>query len=198
MPAGQTIKIINTSGTQVVDTWAFALPNPEPKKSEEEQKQEAKEEPAQAGAPKATPAKKKKGSNDLPSQEDAEKATQQGLKEGEEQAGQDAQQKSTWSSYVPSLGWSSAKKDPAKEAETKKNSRTWASYFPSGQGFSSYVPKSASDTVSSFAASVNVSLSAEGDAQLINSSASTRPEQVLPRTTATILQDTSRRSRLEW
>ena len=154
VPAGQTIKIINTSGTQVIDTWAFALPNPEPKKSEAEQKQEAKEEPAQAGAQKATPAKKKKGGNDLPSQEDAEKATQEGLKEGEEQAGQDAQQKSTWSSYVPSIGWSSAKKDPAKEAETKKNSRTWASYFPSGQGFGNYVPKSATDTVSAFSSAV--------------------------------------------
>lgn len=156
VPAGQVIKIINTSGTQVIDTWAFALPNPEPKNAAADKKQEEKEAPAQAGAQKATPAKaKKKGGPDLPSQEDAEKATQQGLKEGEDQAAQDAKQKSTWSSYVPSIGWSSSKKDPSKETEQQKNSRTWASYFPSGQGFSNYIPKTATDTVSAFAASVS-------------------------------------------
>ncbi|KYG42383.1 hypothetical protein M433DRAFT_137295, partial [Acidomyces richmondensis BFW] len=37
------------------------------------------------------------------------------------------------------------------ETEQQKDSRTWASYFPSGKGFSSYIPKSASDTVSAFA-----------------------------------------------
>lgn len=157
VPAGQTIKIINTSGTQVVDTWAFALPHPTPKNTGVEKKAEEKEAPADAGAEKATPAKgKKKGGSDLPSQEDAEKATQQGLKEGEGQAEGDAKQKAGWSSYVPSIGWSSAKKDPSKETEQQKNSKTWASYFPSGQGFSNYIPKTATDTVSSFTASVSL------------------------------------------
>lgn len=159
VPAGQTIKIVNTSGTQVVDTWAFALPDPEAKKGQEPKGEEKeKEQPKQQETQKATPAKaKKKGGADLPSQEDAEKATQDGLKEGEEQAAQ--QQKSTWSSYVPSIGWSSSKKDASQdssqETEQQKNSRTWASYFPSGQGFSNYIPQSASDTVSAFASSVS-------------------------------------------
>jgi hypothetical protein len=157
VPAGQTIKIVNTSGTQVVDTWAFALPDPEPKKGQQETKGEEKEQPKQDATQKSTPAKaKKKGGADLPSQEDAEKATEEGLKEGEEQT---AQQKSTWSSYVPSIGWSSsAKKEgsqDSKETEQQKNSRTWGSYFPSGKGFSNYIPQSASDTVSSFATSVS-------------------------------------------
>ncbi|KAK5119750.1 hypothetical protein LTR85_007326 [Meristemomyces frigidus] len=165
VPAGQTIKIINTSGTQVVDTWAFALPKPDgekgaDKQEKSEEKPEEKEEPKQEEkpAPKATPKKgAKKG--DLPSQEDAEKATQEGLKKGDD-AGKDAKdatpQKSSWSSYVPSLGLSSSAKKgdetPKKgETEQQKNSRTWGSYFPSGQGFTSYIPKSASDTVSAFA-----------------------------------------------
>ena len=100
---------------------------------------------------------KKRQSAELPSQEEAEKATQQGIQEGEQAAQNAGQQKNTWSSYVPSLGWSSGKKeDGTKGAETEqqKNSRTWGSYFPSGKGFSNYVPKSASNTVSSFAATV--------------------------------------------
>ncbi|KAK4545890.1 hypothetical protein LTR36_002454 [Oleoguttula mirabilis] len=166
VPAGQTIKIINTSGTQVVDTWAFALPKPDGEKdADKQEKPEEKEEPKQEEkpAPEATPKKSAKKS-DLPSQEDAEKATQEGLKKSDETGkdGKDATpQKSTWSSYVPSLGLgSSAKKGnetPKKgETEQQKNSRTWGSYFPSGKGFSSYIPKSAGDTVSAFAQDVSV------------------------------------------
>ncbi|KAK5118811.1 hypothetical protein LTR62_000020 [Meristemomyces frigidus] len=173
VPAGQTIKIINTSGTQVVDTWAFALPKPEEKGSstEQEGKGEKKEEPKkeetkkdeakkeEKPAAKQTP-KKRKG-DDLPSQEDAEKATSGVFKEGEHTHGGDATeasktpQKSTWSSYVPTLGLTSSSKkaEAPKKAETEqqKNSRTWSSYFPSGQSFSSYVPKSTGTTVSKFA-----------------------------------------------
>jgi hypothetical protein len=145
VPAGQIIKIVNTSGTQVVDTWAFALPKPEPKKGSQEEK-EAQDE---AKKSKSTPAKKK-GAVNLPSQEDAEKATEQGLKEGEDANEADGQPKRTWGSYVPNL-WSSSKQDAA---EQKKDSNTWSSYFPSGKGFSNYIPNTAKDTVSSFAASV--------------------------------------------
>ncbi|TKA71582.1 hypothetical protein B0A55_08325 [Friedmanniomyces simplex] len=181
VPAGQTIKIVNTSGTQVIDTWAFALPKPEEKKDgapdekqEDEQQGKQEEKPdekkseqktEEKAAPKATPKKKKDG--DLPSQEDAEKATQNllGKGEGEAKDGKDAKdakdatpQKSTWSSYVPSLpslrssGAAKGAEAPKKgETEQQKNSRTWGSYFPSGKGFSSYIPSSASNTVSSFA-----------------------------------------------
>lgn len=162
VPAGQTIKIINTSGTQVVDTWAFALPQPpEPKQgSAQAKEQEKKDESKQDDSKQETPQKKtpaKKGA-DFPSQEDAEKATQDGLKAGEQEAQNAGQQKSGWSSYVPSLGWSGKKDGGSKggETEQQKNSKTWSSYFPSGQGFSNYVPKTASDTVSSFASTVSV------------------------------------------
>ncbi|EMC97989.1 hypothetical protein BAUCODRAFT_129775 [Baudoinia panamericana UAMH 10762] len=170
VPAGQIIKIINTSGTQVIDTWAFALPTPEvkpenKKKEEKDSKEEGdkteskpQSKPEEKDAVKPTPKKKKDA--DLPSQEDAEKATQELMKQGDQAKGgakdgkESTPQKSTWSSYVPTLGLTSSSKKAApkkEETEQQKNSRTWASYFPSGKGFSTYIPKSASDTVSAFA-----------------------------------------------
>lgn len=167
VPAGSTIKIINTSGTQVIDTWAFALPKPEGKKgAEKEETQEKPEDkteaPKQEEKPtQKAPPKKGKKDGDFPSQEDAEKATQEGLNKADE-AGKDAKsatpQKSTWSSYVPSLGISGKKGGgaPKEETEQQKNSKTWSSYFPSGKGFSSYIPKSAGTTVSAFAEEVSI------------------------------------------
>jgi len=184
VPAGQTIKIVNTSGSQVVDTWAFALPHPdvkngddqkqgqqEPPKKEDLSQQSQKEEKKEEEKPAPTPNKKKnrKSGMDLPTQEEAEKATREGIENGDGQQQQQQQQqqpkKSSWSSYVPSvpsMGWSS--KNGAKqsdqqgeqqgETEKQKNSRTWGSYMPSGKGYSNYIPKSASDTVASFASTV--------------------------------------------
>lgn len=200
VPAGQSIKIINTSGTQVVDTWAFALPSPpEREQSAEEKGQEKKEDAKQSTPQKKTPAKK---GADLPSQEDAEKATQEGMKAGEQEAQNAGQQKSTWSSYVPSLGWSSAKKDQGSkgdggETQQQKNSRTWASYFPSGKGYSSYIPKTATDTVSSFAASVCVIQLRSEITNLTAAPAPTRPQQILHGTTARLLAHPRGRSRLD-
>jgi hypothetical protein len=183
VPAGQTIKIVNTSGSQVVDTWAFALPHPdvkngedqkqgqqEPPKKEELSQQSQKEERKEDEKPAPTPNKKnrRKSGMDLPTQEEAEKATKEGLENGDGQQQQQQQpKKSSWSSYVPSvpsIGWSSSKNNGAKqteqqgeqqgETEKQKNSRTWASYMPSGKGYSNYIPKSASDTVASFASTV--------------------------------------------
>jgi hypothetical protein len=119
---------------------------------------ESKEEEKPA---KSAPKKNKKNSMDLPSQEDAEKATKEGIEKGDGSQEQ-GQKKNTWSSYVPSIGWggkNGAKQGEqaqgeASETEKAKNSKTWGSYMPSGKGFSNYVPKTASDTVSSFASTV--------------------------------------------
>lgn len=168
VPAGQIIKIINTSGSQVIDTWAFALPKPEPKKDatqnqkpEADGQQQEKEESKQEAAEPARPKTPRKKSMNLPSQEDAEKATQQGMKEGEEAATTTTQQKSTWGSYVPTSVWplkrTASKKTTQQETEQQKDSRTWASYFPSGKGFTNYIPQAASDTVSAFAGAVSPS-----------------------------------------
>ncbi|KAH0173674.1 hypothetical protein KCU67_g1161, partial [Aureobasidium melanogenum] len=43
VPKGSTIKIVNTSGTQVIDTWAFALPTPPKKKGPQEEPQNDKD-----------------------------------------------------------------------------------------------------------------------------------------------------------
>lgn len=176
VPAGSTIKIINTSGTQVIDTWAFALPSPPkqkdgqdekevekpaPKKEEPKQEEPKKDDkPEEKAQKKVTPKKKSKNGLDLPSQEEAEQATREGSSKTE-QADVDnkqpngAPQKNTWSSYVPSLGLrgGSAKKPPA-ETEVQKNSRSWGSWIPSGKGFSSYIPPSANSTISAFASTV--------------------------------------------
>jgi hypothetical protein len=180
VPAGQTIKIVNTSGSQVIDTWAFALPHPDvkngedqkqgqqepPKKEELSQQQSQKEEKKEDD--KANKKNRSKSGMDLPTQEEAEKATKEGLENEDGQQQQQQPKKSSWSSYVPSvpsLGWSSSSKDNGAkqteqqgeqqgETEKQKNSRTWGSYMPSGKGYSNYIPKSASDTVASFASTV--------------------------------------------
>jgi hypothetical protein len=193
VPAGSVIKIINTSGTQVVDTWAFALPKPEPKKGSQEEKAAQDE----AKKSQATPTKKK-GAGNLPSQEDAEKATEQGMKEGEDANAETDQQKRTWGSYVPSVPsiWGTAKKD---ETEQKQDSKTWSSYFPSGKGFSNYIPSAAKDTVSSFAATVRLLVPANRIPRLLKYlTAPARSKQELHGTAARILQNTCRGSRSGW
>lgn len=171
VPAGQVIKIINSSGSQVIDTWAFALPKPEPKpdtkkgtqaQQQDDGGQQGKEDSKQ-DTPQQTASKTKTKGVNLPSQEEAEKATKQAMRSEEEPATAASQQKSSWGSYVPTTIWPSLKKDNSKnvqqETEQQKDSKTWASYFPSGKGFSNYIPQAATDTVSAFAASVRSNIS---------------------------------------
>ncbi|EME45365.1 hypothetical protein DOTSEDRAFT_33883 [Dothistroma septosporum NZE10] len=160
VPAGQVIKIVNTSGTQVVDTWAFALPKPDGTKDEQEAKLKEEESRDQANLKAAS----KTEGQDLPSQEEAEKTTA-GAQADDKGESNETPKKSTWSSYVPSLGLGGKKKDDSQDRgkekdsgrkddmEQQKNSKTWGSYFSAGKGFSSYVPKQATDTVSQFASS---------------------------------------------
>ena len=195
VPAGSILKVVNTSGTQVVDTWAFALPKPDGYKKGSQEEKAAQDE---AKKSKAAPAKKK-GTADLPNQEDAENATNQGIKEGEEANAADAsQQKRTWGSYVPSIGWSSnANKKDSNQSEQQKDSKTWSSYFPSGKGFSTYIPSSAKDTVSTFAASVRLRKVYVICLLLTRQSASTRPQQKLHGTATRTLEDTGGGGRIE-
>jgi hypothetical protein len=194
VPAGQTIKIVNTSGSQVIDTWAFALPHPDVKNGVDQQegqqeapKKEDIPQPKEEEKPSKPAKKNKKNSMDLPTQEEAEKATKEGIEKGDGSQEQ-SHKKNTWSSYVPSLGWGS--KNGAKqgereqgekdETEKQKNSRTWGSYMPSGKGFSNYVPKNASDTVSSFASTVRISIAfRDTQSELTMGIARKRPEQVV-------------------
>ncbi|CZT20731.1 uncharacterized protein RCC_06589 [Ramularia collo-cygni] len=158
LPAGKCIKIVNTSGTQVIDTWAFALPKPDPKQGGTESEVEKEELPKQ-NAPQ-TPKKNAKRTSELPSQEEAEEATRKGLAQGEKSAEDSSKQRTSWSGYlpsvpsVPSLGFGKGKIDgdaAASKDEQAKDSKTWSSYFAAGKGFSSYIPQQASDTVTQFA-----------------------------------------------
>lgn len=186
VPKGSTIKIVNTYGTQVIDTWAFALPTP-PKalleqgkeaeaedKKEEEGRSEEKEEKApekkaaaapekkeEAPAPKKPKARKSKNGLDLPTQEEAEAATSQSALQATEEAEKNGTPKKGWSSYLPSLrGGSGGQKaltdgeqQKADDKQQKENSRTWGSYLPSGQGYTSYLPSKGA--ISAFASSVS-------------------------------------------
>lgn len=168
VPAGSTIKIINNSGTDVIDTWAFALPDPPSKNpkhddggaNQDEDSQKSPEQP-----PKQQPKSdktKKSDNNDLPSQEDAEKATAQGIQQDHQ--GTDAAKKSGWTSYLPSLSLRKSNADAQlsdkthdqktedEKATTKKNSKTWSEYLGTGESY--WPTKTAKDAVSSFAASV--------------------------------------------
>lgn len=207
VPAGQVIKIVNTSGTQVIDTWAFALPKPDPKPEGQQQDQGQVDEEQQAKktskqrASQPTASKTSKKPADLPSQEEAEKATQQArAEEGDAQPAQS----STWASYVPTKIWPLSKGDASKESsadtetEQQKNSRTWSSYFPSGKGISNYIPGTAKNTVSGFAslassARVGTLHSLATDCPLI---AQARSQQELHGTTAGLLAHACRSSRL--
>jgi len=161
VPAGSTIKIVNTSGDQVIDTWAFALPNPpdqHPKTGEPRQVTEPEPEPE---AEKPVPKKdnrKSKGGMDLPSQEDAEKATAEGVPESSEEPAK----KSGWSSYLPSMGLS-GKTDSQKKETKKQNSRTWGEYLGAGQSYANYIPSR--DDVSQFAKSVRRVLHSQAPSQ---------------------------------
>jgi uncharacterized protein YcgI (DUF1989 family) len=151
VPAGQTIKIINSSGTQVVDTWAFALPQPAPKKDVDQRARE-KEEAGKEETAKA--AEKVKAKNNFPNQEEAEKATKEAQVQAEQAEKEGAQKKTGWSTYVPSistLGLGKKEENDGRpesnETQQQKDSRTWATYFKPGKGFGSYIPQQATDTV---------------------------------------------------
>lgn len=140
LPAGKLIKIVNTSGSQVIVTWAFALPKPEQKKNDTTSEVE-KEEPPKQSSPQATP-KRSKRTSDLPSQEEAEEATRQGLAQGEKNAEEASKKGTSWTGYlpsvpsVPSLGFGKSKADTdtaASKDEQAKDSKTWSSYFAAGK-----------------------------------------------------------------
>lgn len=146
VPAGSTIKIINTSGTQVIDTWAFALPSP-PATGGDDSKQPNGTSTQEQKKPAPKPNKSKKGGMDLPSQEEAEAATAQGTKPSD---GDDSAKKGSWSSYIPSMNLLGSKSDAEKD-QVKQNSQGWGKYFSAGQGFSNYIPSK--NSLSTFASS---------------------------------------------
>lgn len=179
VPAGSTIKILDTAGGQVVDTWAFALPSP-PTKTSKDQSQSQSQSQAESkhdakssesadrdskggkdGGKKTSVDKqqaqktpnKSNEKGDLPTQEEAEDVTNTAGKTPAKQA-------NTWSSYLPSMSLRkpASKQQVADEKETaKNNSKTWSEYLGAGDSLTPYTQK-AKSAVSGFASSVNTSL----------------------------------------
>ncbi|KAK4962328.1 hypothetical protein LTR66_012697, partial [Elasticomyces elasticus] len=160
----------------VVDTWAFVLPEaPQKSSTEEEAEAEAEEEEKKKKTKKKA---EKETEKDSKAKEDTktqstEKKEPEKEKEGEKKEGAekgkqavegsgDEGAKKGWTAYLPSIrggkgGGSEEKAAPEAEKkekaapEAEKEKKTWSSYFPSGIGFSSYLP--AKSTLSGFAAS---------------------------------------------
>jgi hypothetical protein len=148
VPKGHTIKIINTYGKQVVDTWAFALHAP-PEDSDIRKGEENE---------KAEPVKAKKKEEKAPAKEEVEetaaeasssvqKTTEKVTEKAEDVADETSEKvtekvepsesKKGWSSYIPSVrGRSKApanttgeEQDEAEKSE--EMAKSWSSYLPS-------------------------------------------------------------------
>ncbi|KAF2839611.1 hypothetical protein M501DRAFT_722336 [Patellaria atrata CBS 101060] len=174
VPQGQTIKIINTYGKQVVDVWAFALhqpPSEKEKQAEEKEADESSKKPEQVSTPrksKSTENQPTKSTENLPegnktlqkppeeekeskdSKTSTEEKKQKDTKEGK--SDNDTLSKS-WTSYIPSIrSKGKATGDKAKssaEGSKSSTSKGWSSYIPSGKAFTSRLPSK--DTISSYA-----------------------------------------------
>lgn len=136
VPKGQTIKIINTSGTQVFDTWAFALhkaPQQDEKKEEGTQKKDEKatkkEEPKKQEPKKD--AKKDQASKEEPEKNEPKKDDKQ-VKAAAEDDEEDDFEKDKLSPDDPNYPVADAKLPvPQPEGKAPAKSAGWSSYIPS-------------------------------------------------------------------
>jgi hypothetical protein len=208
VPKGHTIKIINTYGKQVVDTWAFALgAPPEDDDTDEDQNSESKDEgeltrdaakeelnymvvdvksdgleggeanktvekvtekvrdgqkrtwssyipSVRRGIPKQPEQKESKGVG-VEEVDEEEKKKDDGDRRDNVDNGnlvtdttEQLQKKSGWSSYVPSVP--NLPSVRSSRPKIPREQKTWASYLPSGQGFSAY--STAKSSISAFMA----------------------------------------------
>jgi len=158
VPRDHTIMIRNTYGKQVVDTWAFALNTP-PKREKGARKLQnpAKKEESNTGKSEAD---KDEGLSKCEEElYDQVKSESKGAEDQENknpEQNEKAAVRNSWSSYLPTFRSAAAKKenkgkDEDEEILQRRNSKTWASYLPSGEGFTSYLPSS--DALSAFASS---------------------------------------------
>jgi hypothetical protein len=154
VPKGHTIKIINTYGKQVVDTWAFALHAPP--EDEDIHKEEGKEK--KKAEEKAVPVKEKKKEEKTPVKKDVkeraaeasssvQKTTEKVTEKAEDVSDETSEKvtekvepsasKKGWSSYIPSVrGRSKApvdtNGDEQDEAEkSDEMAKSWSAYLPS-------------------------------------------------------------------
>lgn len=145
VPKGSTIKIVNTSGTQVIDTWAFALPTPPKKKGPQEEPQNDNDKSFQEQDEKeklkvAEEEEKKQREEEKKKQEEEEKQKKE-QEEKEKASKKKSNRKSRGSLDLPSQEEAEAvtsQQQQVADAESKQQSTptksSWASYLPSLRG----------------------------------------------------------------
>ncbi|KAG9900478.1 hypothetical protein KCV05_g16293, partial [Aureobasidium melanogenum] len=145
VPKGSTIKIVNTSGTQVIDTWAFALPTPPKKKGPQEEPQNDKDKSYQEQDEKeklklAEEEEKKKQEEEKKKQEEEENKKKE-QEEKDKASKKKSNRKSRGSLDLPSQEEAEAatsQQQQLADAESKQQSTPtksgWTSYLPSLRG----------------------------------------------------------------
>ena len=145
VPKGSTIKIVNTSGTQVIDTWAFALPTPPKKKGPQEDAQDEQDKSYQEQDEKeklnlAEEEDKKQREEEKKKQEEEEKKKKE-QEEKDKASKKKGNRKSRGGLDLPSQEEAEAatsQQQQAAEAEAKQQSTptksSWSSYLPSLRG----------------------------------------------------------------
>lgn len=134
VPRGHVIKIINTYGRQVVDTWAFALPNEAPS-----QKEMDEEDAKNAAGEEAMKRTEEAYAGDDAKTEEKEDEEQGGGGREAKDLGQDKDEGSPKGEGAPQKMLGSETETDGDEAKESTNgqtpktpqSRTWSSYIPS-------------------------------------------------------------------
>ncbi|KAI4724261.1 hypothetical protein E4T49_08002 [Aureobasidium sp. EXF-10728] len=148
VPKGSTIKIVNTSGTQVIDTWAFALPTPPKKKGPQEDAQtDDKDKSYQEQDEKeklklAEEQDKQQREEQKKKQEEEENRKKKEQEEKDKASKKKGNRKSRGSLDLPSQEEAEAatsQQQQLADAESKQQQSTptkssWASYLPSLRG----------------------------------------------------------------
>jgi hypothetical protein len=155
VPKGSVIKIVNTSGTQVIDTWAFALPTPPKNKGPQEQPQEDKDKSYQEQDEKeklnvAEEEDKKQREEEKKKQEEEEKKKKE-QEEKDKASKKKSNRKSQGGLDLPSQEEAEAATSQQQkiDAESKQQSTptksSWSSYLPSLRGKKQIADGSAKD-----------------------------------------------------
>ncbi|CAD0113658.1 unnamed protein product [Aureobasidium uvarum] len=147
VPKGSTIKIVNTSGTQVIDTWAFALPTPPKKKGPQEEPQtEDKDKSYQEQDEKeklrlAEEEDKQQREDEKKRQDEEENRKKKEQEEKDKASKKKGNRKSRGSLDLPSQEEAEAatsQQQQLADAESKQQSTptksSWSSYLPSLRG----------------------------------------------------------------
>ncbi|KAL2357508.1 hypothetical protein BJ546DRAFT_836041 [Cryomyces antarcticus] len=133
VPRGSIIKIINTSGTQVIDTWAFALHNPPeklaPKEKESKEKKDKKEKKEQP--PNEKQADDKKEVTDKKAADDTKSDVKESDKKADEKEADKKPAEEKSNEEKSKNGEASGEAAGEEKASGGTAAKGWTSYLPS-------------------------------------------------------------------